>query len=89
MLGRSRKFVSFREMITSQLLYLRGSSYTTLFVLSSSNRGRLLGHIHSCIFDLMRQNKYKNETRIKQEGNKKDQVTIKEFYKSMEGLGSK
>nr|GEV63058.1 xylulose kinase-1 [Tanacetum cinerariifolium] len=31
-----------REMITSQLLYLRGSSYETLFVLSSSNRGRLL-----------------------------------------------
>nr|GEU74532.1 integrase, catalytic region, zinc finger, CCHC-type, peptidase aspartic, catalytic [Tanacetum cinerariifolium] len=31
-----------QEMITSQLLYLRGSSYETLFVLSSSNRGRLL-----------------------------------------------
>ena len=39
-------FVSFMEMITSQLLYLRGSSYTTLFILSS----------------LKRQNKYKNET---------------------------
>nr|GFA30705.1 hypothetical protein [Tanacetum cinerariifolium] len=35
-------------MITSQLLYLRGSSYETLFVLSSSNKGRL-------ILDLMRQ----------------------------------
>nr|GEU93674.1 hypothetical protein [Tanacetum cinerariifolium] len=33
-------FVSFREMITSQLLYLRGSSYETLFVLSSSNRSK-------------------------------------------------
>ena len=50
--------VSFREMITSQLIYSRGSSYATLFVLSSSNRGRLLvqefGHIHACIFDLMK-----------------------------------
>nr|GEZ10149.1 copia protein [Tanacetum cinerariifolium] len=33
------------EMITSQLLYLRGSLYETLFVLSSSNRGRLLGFL--------------------------------------------
>ena len=80
-------FVSFMEMITSQLLYLRGSSYTTLFILSSlkrqnkyknetmvlkiiiiedcwihedsfviSNRGRLLGHIQSCICDLIQQN---------------------------------
>ncbi|GJY37505.1 hypothetical protein Tco_0422883 [Tanacetum coccineum] len=40
-LSTKEDFVSFREMITSQLLYLRGSSYTTLFVLSSSNRGRL------------------------------------------------
>nr|GEY22469.1 hypothetical protein [Tanacetum cinerariifolium] len=40
--GSIEDFVSFREMITSQLLYLRGSSYETLFVLSSSNRGRLL-----------------------------------------------
>nr|GFC78422.1 reverse transcriptase domain-containing protein [Tanacetum cinerariifolium] len=40
--GSIEDFVSFREMITSQLLYLRGSSYETLFVLSSSNRRRLL-----------------------------------------------
>ncbi|GKC37155.1 hypothetical protein Tco_1049539, partial [Tanacetum coccineum] len=73
-------------MITSQLLYLRGSSYTILFVLSSSNRGRLLGIIHSSIIDLMRQSKYKNETRIKQEGNKKDQVAIKEVFKSLVAL---
>ncbi|GJS18730.1 hypothetical protein Tco_0413202 [Tanacetum coccineum] len=39
---------------------------------------QLLGIIHSSIIDLMRQSKYKNETRIKQEGNKKDQVAIKE-----------
>ncbi|GKF25777.1 hypothetical protein Tco_0081671, partial [Tanacetum coccineum] len=38
---------------------------------------KLLGIIHSCIIGLMRQSKYKNETRIKQEGNKKDQVVIK------------
>nr|GEV70432.1 reverse transcriptase domain-containing protein [Tanacetum cinerariifolium] len=43
--GSIEDFVSFREMITSQLLYLRGSSYETLFVLSSSNRGRLLGFL--------------------------------------------
>nr|GEY05516.1 hypothetical protein [Tanacetum cinerariifolium] len=43
--GSFEDFVSFREMITSQLLYLRGSSYETLFVLSSSNRGRLLGFL--------------------------------------------
>nr|GEW68107.1 putative reverse transcriptase domain-containing protein [Tanacetum cinerariifolium] len=41
--GSIEDFVSFREMITSQLLYLRGSSYAILFVLSSSNRERLLG----------------------------------------------
>nr|GEV80970.1 hypothetical protein [Tanacetum cinerariifolium] len=40
--GSIKEFVSFREMITSQLLYLSGSSYETLFVLSSSNRERLL-----------------------------------------------
>ncbi|GJX79337.1 hypothetical protein Tco_0327486 [Tanacetum coccineum] len=55
--------VSFREMITSQLqgklrLYDEVRA-RTLFVLSSSNRGRLLG-----IIDLMRQ---KNK-RMKQEG---------------------
>nr|GEZ84526.1 hypothetical protein [Tanacetum cinerariifolium] len=43
--GSIEDFVSFREMITSQLLHLRGSSYDTLFVLSSSNRGRLLGFL--------------------------------------------
>nr|GEX62492.1 hypothetical protein [Tanacetum cinerariifolium] len=43
--GSIEDVVSFREMITSQLLYLRGSSYETLFVLSSSNRGRLLGFL--------------------------------------------
>nr|GEV07788.1 hypothetical protein [Tanacetum cinerariifolium] len=43
--GSIEDFVSFREMITSQLLYLRGSSYETLFVLESSNRGRLLGFL--------------------------------------------
>nr|GEW54791.1 ribonuclease H-like domain-containing protein [Tanacetum cinerariifolium] len=36
--GSIEDFVSFRKMITSQLLYLRESSYETLFVLSSSNR---------------------------------------------------
>nr|GEV54706.1 putative ribonuclease H-like domain-containing protein [Tanacetum cinerariifolium] len=41
--GSIEDFVSFKEMITSQLLYLRGSSYATLFVLSSSKRERLLG----------------------------------------------
>nr|GEV14593.1 hypothetical protein [Tanacetum cinerariifolium] len=43
--GSIEDFVSFRDMITSQLLYLRGSSYETLFVLSSLNRGRLLGFL--------------------------------------------
>ncbi|GJS02911.1 hypothetical protein Tco_0319419 [Tanacetum coccineum] len=43
--GEALKIVSFMEMITSQLLYLIGSSYATLFVLSSSNRGRLLGFL--------------------------------------------
>ncbi|GJV57208.1 hypothetical protein Tco_1458213 [Tanacetum coccineum] len=41
--GSIEDSVSFWKMITSQLLYLRGSSYGTLFVLSSSNRERLLG----------------------------------------------
>nr|GEW28737.1 putative ribonuclease H-like domain-containing protein [Tanacetum cinerariifolium] len=41
--GCIEDFVSFKEMSTSQLLYLRGSSYVTLFVLSSSNMRRLLG----------------------------------------------
>nr|GEU84896.1 hypothetical protein [Tanacetum cinerariifolium] len=40
--GSIKDFVSFREMITSQLLYLRGSSYETLFVLSSSNRDTVI-----------------------------------------------
>ncbi|GJU20752.1 hypothetical protein Tco_1154094 [Tanacetum coccineum] len=79
------EFEFHREMITSQLqgkLWLYDEVRTrTLFVLSSSNRGRLLGIIHSCIIDLMRQSKYKNQTRIKQEGNKKDQVAIKEVFK--------
>nr|GEU82212.1 hypothetical protein [Tanacetum cinerariifolium] len=43
--GSIEDFVSFREMITSQLLYLMGSPYETLLVLSSSNRGRLLGFL--------------------------------------------
>ncbi|GKC04557.1 hypothetical protein Tco_0996167 [Tanacetum coccineum] len=62
-LSTKEDFVSFREMITSQLQGSFGFydevRYTTLFVLSSSNRGRLLG-----IIDLMRQ---KNK-RMKQEG---------------------
>nr|GEY94583.1 hypothetical protein [Tanacetum cinerariifolium] len=39
-----------REMITSQLLYLRGSSYETLFILLSSKNGKIVR-----ILDLMRQ----------------------------------
>nr|GEU45635.1 hypothetical protein [Tanacetum cinerariifolium] len=38
--GSIEDFVSFREMVTSQLLYLKGSLYETLFVLSSLNIGR-------------------------------------------------
>ncbi|GJW36810.1 reverse transcriptase domain-containing protein [Tanacetum coccineum] len=57
----------------------------TLGIISSHNDSStpwfVLGIIHSCIIDLIRQSKYKNETRIKQEGNKKDQVAIKEVFK--------
>ncbi|GJW30704.1 hypothetical protein Tco_0047579 [Tanacetum coccineum] len=46
--GSIEDFVSFREMITSQLqgkLWLYDEVRTRLFVLSSSNRGRLLGFL--------------------------------------------